>query len=274
MRIYLLLSAIFYYSTAAPSADLSTCNYVGLVKCFINILDEWAWTLYELKDNVVTITQDQCVHLEELQKCIQDGNPVAHNCKHSEIVEVSNTVSDLLTHRRNSGSFLKSYYLLTYACSQEGQEILANHRECLKSEKIGEMTLSAGTYLTEKFIEHGDDEICDKVNEKLQEYISAMTGLCSKHDAAQLMCKSLIMMFKGMHPDKMEGCNFDCKIPAKEEEEGAEEENAVPSSSEDQNVEQKPNGHSGLQHQPDSAPQITSIMSLFTIMLTYMVFRN
>lgn len=43
----------------------------------------------------------------------------------------------------------------------------------------------------------------------------------------QLMCKSLIMMFKGMHPDKMEGCNFDCKIPAKEEEEGTDEENAV-----------------------------------------------
>ena len=47
------------------------CNYVGLVKCFINILDEWAWTLYELKENVVTITPDQCEHLKELDKCIK-----------------------------------------------------------------------------------------------------------------------------------------------------------------------------------------------------------
>lgn len=56
----------------------------------------------------------------------------------------SNTVSDLLTHRKNSGSFLKSYYLLTYACSEEGQELLNEHRECLSTERIGEMTLSAG----------------------------------------------------------------------------------------------------------------------------------
>ncbi|KIH62347.1 hypothetical protein ANCDUO_07370 [Ancylostoma duodenale] len=49
------------------------CNYVGLVKCFINILDEWAWTLYELKDNVVTITSDQCIHLKELDKCIKEA---------------------------------------------------------------------------------------------------------------------------------------------------------------------------------------------------------
>ncbi|RCN38754.1 hypothetical protein ANCCAN_15314 [Ancylostoma caninum] len=55
-------------------AQDSTCNYVGLVKCFINILDEWAWTLYELKDNVVTITSDQCVHLKELDKCIKVRN--------------------------------------------------------------------------------------------------------------------------------------------------------------------------------------------------------
>ncbi|VDM77015.1 unnamed protein product [Strongylus vulgaris] len=48
--------------------NLLQCNYVGLVKCFINILDEWAWTLYELKDNVVTITSEQCVHLKELDK--------------------------------------------------------------------------------------------------------------------------------------------------------------------------------------------------------------
>uniref|UniRef100_A0A0N4WAI2 DUF19 domain-containing protein n=1 Tax=Haemonchus placei TaxID=6290 RepID=A0A0N4WAI2_HAEPC len=173
--------------------EISFCNYVGLVKCFINILDEWAWTLYELKDNVVTITSDQCTHLRELDKCIKDDLDEQHQCSHREVIEVSNTVSDLLTHRKDSGSFLKSYYLLTYACSAEGQEILTKHRDCLKSEKIGEMTLSAGTYLSEKFLEHDDDE---ELNLKLQEYIRAMSNLCSKHEAAQLMCKSLTNMFK------------------------------------------------------------------------------
>lgn len=49
----------------------SRCNYVTLVKCFIEILDKWTWTLYELKDNVVTINAEQCQHLRELDKCIQ-----------------------------------------------------------------------------------------------------------------------------------------------------------------------------------------------------------
>ncbi|CAJ0608937.1 unnamed protein product [Cylicocyclus nassatus] len=202
------------------AAQESTCNYVGLVKCFINILDEWAWTLYELKDNVVTITSEQCVHLKELDKCIKDDLEEQHQCSHREVIEVSNTVSDLLTHRKDSGSFLKSYYLLTYACSAEGQEILTKHRDCLKSEKIGEMTLSAGTYLSEKFLEHDDDEeACTNLNLKLQEYIRAMSNLCSKHEAAQLMCRSLTNMFKGLHVDKLEKCVLDCKIPEEEVEE-------------------------------------------------------
>lgn len=58
------------------------------------------------------------------------------------------------------------------------------------------MTLSAGTYLSEKFLTHGDDDVCDEVNKKLQEYIHAMSNLCSRYEAAQLMCQSLKNMFK------------------------------------------------------------------------------
>lgn len=43
-------------------------------------------------------------------------------------------------------------------CLKEGQEILREHRECLAEERIGEMTLSAGTYLSEKFLEHPNDQ--------------------------------------------------------------------------------------------------------------------
>ncbi|EPB67902.1 hypothetical protein ANCCEY_13011 [Ancylostoma ceylanicum] len=82
------------------------------------------------------------------------------------------------------------------------------------------MTLSAGTYLSEKFLEHDDDEeACTNLNLKLQEYIRAMSNLCSKHEAAQLMCKSLTNMFKGLHVDKLDKCVLDCKIPEEEVEE-------------------------------------------------------
>ncbi|KAK6032610.1 hypothetical protein OSTOST_01200 [Ostertagia ostertagi] len=158
--------------------------------------------------------------IKEKSLRFQDDLDEQHQCSHREVIEVSNTVSDLLTHRKDSGSFLKSYYLLTYACSAEGQEILTKHRDCLKSEKIGEMTLSAGTYLSEKFLEHDDDEeACTNLNLKLQEYIRAMSNLCSKHEAAQLMCKSLTNMFKGLHVDKLDKCVLDCKIPEEETEE-------------------------------------------------------
>ncbi|MCP9266139.1 hypothetical protein DINM_021622 [Dirofilaria immitis] len=219
------------------TSTLQICDYITLVKCFINILDEWAWTLYELKDNVVTINENQCEHLRQLDLCIKkavrqvtqamcrahimrgsvgnlsDAGPIKHECEHNEIIAASNTVSDLLIHRKNSGSFLKSYYLLTYACSQEGQEILRENRECLTEERIGEMTLSAGTYLSEKFLEHPNDQVCQEVNNKLQEYINAMKGICHSESAQLIMCKSLRNMFKGLHADKLHSCDFDCNIP-------------------------------------------------------------
>ncbi|VDN04669.1 unnamed protein product [Thelazia callipaeda] len=212
---YLLRSAnLFLYYLFI---NFKACDYITLVRCFINILDEWAWTLYELKDNVVTINENQCEHLRQLDLCIKDAGPIKHDCEHNEIVAASNTVSDLLTHRKNSGSFLKSYYLLTYACSQEGQEILRGHRACLTEERIGEMTLSAGTYLSEKFLVHPDDEVCEEVNSKLQEYMSAMKGICQSKSAQMIMCKSLKNMFKGLHADKLHACDFDCNIPQDEE---------------------------------------------------------
>lgn len=207
---FLLLIPFTFILLISPLAKAeSRCNYVTLVKCFIEILDEWTWTLYELKDNVVTISNDQCQHLRELDKCIQDEGPEPHECSHSEVVAASNTVSDLLTHRKNSGSFLKSYYLLTYACSEEGQKMLSEHRPCLSRERIGEMTISAGTYLSEKFLDHPDEEVCTAVNNKLQEYMEAMAGLC-REEASLIMCRSLTGMFKGLHSDKLADCEFSC----------------------------------------------------------------
>ncbi|KAF1749194.1 hypothetical protein GCK72_025661 [Caenorhabditis remanei] len=267
MNLRFLVPFLFIGFTFAQD-EVSQCNYVGLVKCFINILDEWAWTLYELKENVVTITPDQCEHLKELDKCIKDDLPVAHMCSHSEIVQVSNTVSDLLTHRKDSGSFLRSYYLLTYACSTEGQEILSKHRECLKSEKIGEMTLSAGTYLSEKFLEDTKEkDVCDKVNEKLQQYIGALGGLCSKNEAAQLMCQSLKNMFTGLHADKLDTCVLDCKIPAETNEESKEEVQLTSDAQDDENSEQQQSEQDALRPADSSSIAFSFFSIVFYVLV-------
>lgn len=255
-----LLSSAFLLLTFVPNSQ-QACDYVTLVKCFINILDEWAWTLYELKDNVVTINEGQCEHLRQLDLCIKDAGPAKHDCDHNEIVAASNTVSDLLTHRKNSGSFLKSYYLLTYACSQEGQDILKEHRECLTEERIGEMTLSAGTYLSEKFLEHPDEEVCEEVNKKLQEYIGAMKGICDSESAQMIMCKSLRNMFKGLHADKLHNCQFDCIVPQKEPEPEVEDEvTASAETADEQNV--VPESHS-----LNSAPTFTYLITITILVL-------
>uniref|UniRef100_A0A0N5BLT8 Secreted protein n=1 Tax=Strongyloides papillosus TaxID=174720 RepID=A0A0N5BLT8_STREA len=192
----------------------STCDFTSLVKCFIEVLDEWTWTLYELSDikkNMVGITNDQCQHLRKLEICMDDGNENPHSCTHKEVVEVSNTVSDLITHRKNAGSFLKSYYLLSFACSNEGQKLINENEECFRSEHISEMTISAGTYLSEKFLDGDkeDDDICSDLNEKMEEYKEALRQACNKR-AQYLMCKSLESMFKGLHADKLEGCDLNC----------------------------------------------------------------
>ncbi|GMR61589.1 hypothetical protein PMAYCL1PPCAC_31784, partial [Pristionchus mayeri] len=284
MRLSLLILALCPALILASNTK-NQCNYVTLVRCFIQILDEWAWTLYELRDNVVTITEDQCVHLRELDKCVKDdfqGTGQSHKCTHTEVVEASNTVSDLLTHRKNSGSFLKSYYLLTYACSPEGQNVLANHRECLRKEKIGEMTLAAGTYLTEKFLDEGDDEACDSVQGKLNEYVESMSGLC-KNEAADIMCQSLIHMFKGLHADKLSDCELKCptiegptdepvanvsdeegKIEDLKEKAMGEIEPEIP-----QEIPSEPEGQQG----PAKAANCAAIASLLSIILAGAVFR-
>ena len=49
--------------------------------------------------------------------------------------------------------------------------------------------------MSEKFLEHSDEEVCTEVNNKLQEYMEAMSGLC-EDDASLIMCRSLTGMFK------------------------------------------------------------------------------
>lgn len=110
----------------------------------MQVLDEWAWTLYETKDNVVTVSEEGCGHFQTIKRCIDDENDSKHGCQQvpalsvdegnakgvdwqAEVIEASRTVSDLLTHRKHSGTFLKSYYLLDYACT-DGRAEVTKHK--------------------------------------------------------------------------------------------------------------------------------------------------
>lgn len=54
-----LLNASSIYSTNGRKlSEIETKKY------------HFRWTLYELKENVVTINSEQCQHLSQLQKCI------------------------------------------------------------------------------------------------------------------------------------------------------------------------------------------------------------
>lgn len=253
--ILLLLSFIPY--------SHQECNYIALVKCFTEILDEWTFTLYELRDNVVTINNEQCSDIEKLDLCTQDAGNNRHECNHSEIIAASNTVTDLFTHRKNSGSFLKSYYLLKYACSTEGQNILNEHRECLKQQRIGEMTITAGTYLSEKFLDHPKEQACAELNGRLNGFLSVMDDLCDKHSARKIMCRSLVSMFQGMEADKLHDCHFNCTTQEEDagttEEEG-EEAKAIEEAEKDQSA--VPESHS-----LNSATALRYIASAATIAL-------
>lgn len=216
MRVWSAIALCAFLSVVNVN-NAQSCDFNALVKCFIEVLDDWAWTLFELKSNVVTITEDRCVHLRELEKCVSDKGAEAHGCNHDEILDASRTVSDLLTHRKNSGTFLTSYYLLNYACSTKGQALLSSNRACLTNERIGEMTMSAATYLTNKFIDNGElspYDSCRELNAKLVEYQSALNPMCEGR-ASEIMCESLLGLFKGVYGHKLAGCQFHrCAIEA------------------------------------------------------------
>lgn len=221
-----LLSVLF----VCPGGVGAECDYVVLVKCFIEVLDEWAWTLYESQDNVVTISDQGCEHFNRITQCVEDSGPGGrHSCSQPEVIEASRTVSDLLTHRKHSGTFLKSYYLLHYACT-DGRAEVKKHRSCLATEAIGKQTLSAAGYLEEKFAEerpNSADAACSLFTQRLISFrkIIAQQNLCGG-EAERLMCESLKRMFTNVEAELLGQCPFDCAQPnglPKVEEEPAEE---------------------------------------------------
>lgn len=100
------------------------------------------------------------------------------------MLESSRALSDLLLHHKNVGTFIKSYYLLQFGCSEEGRQIIKEHRACLYQvprlsslnaysplshlqEGIGKATLSATTYLSNKFATETYVEGDEKVDSPL-----------------------------------------------------------------------------------------------------------
>jgi len=104
------------------------------------------------------------------------------------------------------------------------------------------MTLSAGTYLSEKFMDLPDEEICTEVNAKLQEYMDAMSGLCEE-EASQIMCKSLTNMFKGIHADKLSHCEFTCLRPMPDRTQQTQNHHVHKSQEENEDDDSEIGGH-------------------------------
>ncbi len=190
----------------------AACNYIQMVRCFMETLGDWAYALYEAQDNVVTIGDAGCEHFKKIGVCIRDMEPVKHNCNLAEILETSRTVSDLLTHRQGSGTFLKSYYLLEYSCVEARDEVNAN-KQCLEKEHIGAATLLAATYLEDK-IQHVSKEngsACTMLSGRLDAFRKTLGTVTCNGVAARLMCESLLRMFKNVDPDKLGSCSYNCE---------------------------------------------------------------
>lgn len=187
--------------------SVQDCQESELVQCFINFLDELSWTLYLTKQSVITVSDNQCDALSDLKKCLEDA-PGKYRCSHNELIDATQAVTDLLAQKQHSGNFLRSYYLLNYACSEEGREIVRGHRECLENQKIGSMILEAGTYLADRFSEN-DKDYCNDFKSKLEDFVTSMHGICPGRGPQLMFCNSVKRMLHGMYTQD-EGCEFDC----------------------------------------------------------------
>jgi hypothetical protein len=170
-------------------------------------------------------------------------------------------------HRRNVGTFVKSYFLLYYACSEEGRALVHEHRECLFKESIGQATLSAASYLGEKYLEaHGptNQEACEVLETRLNEYKTALAPLCGNGGAAKLMCESVLRAVQGAYPDKVGTCsNIDCKVDT-EDEAWSPQENFDPAPTQNGNSARVANDGPAL------TPQSMSI-ALFSVLIAQML---
>lgn len=211
------------HPTEAPAeADHSTtaaslCQFNDLVKCLTEPLDEWAITLYNLKENIIAISGEECLSSRDhIRNCIEEKAP-SYNCDHANILAVAERVTDLLVHKRKSGNLLRSYYITAYVCTDEGRgarDEIGEH--CMKDEHLGEIVFDAFKYMDEKLSNNhtaNGQELCTFLSQRAQLMRDVGELKCTEHaeKAGRLMCESIKMSFLKMYPEKFATCNIECQ---------------------------------------------------------------
>uniref|UniRef100_A0A915I7Z3 Uncharacterized protein n=1 Tax=Romanomermis culicivorax TaxID=13658 RepID=A0A915I7Z3_ROMCU len=151
------------------------CDILELVRCFVDVLDDWAWHLwtfknssrlrmvkigdwfdfdccyhlrqiFEKKDNIAAVNESVCTQHTAMDKCVNQKD-----CSKREILDASVNISDILLQKTRSGTFLKGYYIAKFSCSAEGAPLVHTHRECLLKDNIGRMVATASHALELEF---------------------------------------------------------------------------------------------------------------------------
>lgn len=222
-----------------PTSPQSTCNVVGLIKCFSEVLDDWMLHLWNFQKNIITVNRTACEHHKNMEFCVNYPS-----CTSAEWLNVSRMMTEMILHRKGSGSFLKSYYFTQYACTHKGQEIVDNHRPCLINYKINEKSMVLSRYMEDvitckiagktahecRHMEEdnwdSDEWYCEFLKTKANDMYIIAKDECGK-DPAFLMCKGINDIFVNLYPEQLQNCQVPC---AKIEEPTPQPENGKASS--------------------------------------------
>uniref|UniRef100_A0A915JK20 Uncharacterized protein n=1 Tax=Romanomermis culicivorax TaxID=13658 RepID=A0A915JK20_ROMCU len=118
------------------------CRYLGLIHCFTESLDDWALHLWNFRDNIAALDQTSCGKRHNMDYCINYPG-----CTRQEIVNASRSVTDLLLHRRHTGTFLKSYFYSGFPCSSQGRMIVGQTQNCLVHARISQKAAWLSNYV-------------------------------------------------------------------------------------------------------------------------------
>lgn len=216
------LSALWLLT--AYSAEISPeCQQVTVVECFIKFLSSWAWELWRIRENIAALNATSCAIHGQIRGCLNiDG------CNLQDAVEISKVVTDLLHHKKDAGTFLRSVFAMEYACTNPGLQVIQENHACLKQHHIGNELLDRVKEFGKDFEEmsiNGDfSQACEKLTSKAHEVRDSAKAGCDGNElAGKLICHSVAAPFRKLNELRFENC-FPCKTEENEAEDPPEPE--------------------------------------------------
>lgn len=261
---------------AAPGARAS-CDQDQrdkLLHCYMDLLDDWAFNMWSIKK---TLTTMNCTLVDQMNKCIQISG-----CPMSDAVDVSSTLTELLTYNRGAGTFLHSFLALAYACSEPGRRIVEKHKECLHNQGDDLYLIAIVDVLNDQFLSYRLKEQKGESNHdhdlERQNPCEILSGVarqaqvsaeqhCEAPDAGYLACKTVSHPFQAMYPNLVgiPKCGEICHMPKEEEEEEVRPHEAIPGSS--NGVADGQDGPSGGAQQTSAKISAIFLPAIFWILL-------